>query len=113
MKLKCLVIYCFLLACSSSEKGIPEWILSEKEFVSILKEVHLAEGEFELQKTNSKENAQNALRNNYQTIYSNHNIDENKFQETLEYYANHPGELEEIYAKVLEELTKERARLNP
>jgi len=92
---------------------MPEEILSQNEFASILKEVHLAEGGFELQKTNGKEGAQNALPNSYQTIFSSHNIDETIFQKTLEYYANHPGELEGIYAKVLEELTKERARLNP
>ena len=112
MNLKFLIVFSFLLACSSSQESMPEEILSQNEFASILKEVHLAEGGFELQKTNGKEDAQNALVNSYQTIYSNHHIDENKFQETLNYYANHPDELEEIYATVLEELSKERTTLN-
>ena len=113
MKSKYLIILCFLLACTSPKERIPEGILSQKEFASILKEVHLAEATFELQKTNGKEEAENALVNSYQTIYGNHHIDENKFQETLNYYANNPDELEEIYATVLEELTKERTTLNP
>jgi len=112
MKLKYLIILCFLLACTGTKERIPEEFLSKKEFASILKEVHLAEANFELQKTNGKEDAQNELMYSYQTIYSNHHIDENKFQETLNYYANHPDELEEVYAKVLEELTKERASLD-
>ena len=109
MKLKRLIICCFLLACSNPKEGIPEGILAEKELVSILKEVHLAEANFELLKTNSKEVAQNTLLNNYHKIYSKYNIDKNKFQETLEYYANHPDKLEAIYSKVLEDIKKERS----
>ena len=76
---------------------------------SILKEVHLAEANFELFKTNSKEEAQKTLFNNYHEIYSKYNIDKNRFQETLEYYANHPEKLEAIYSKVLEDIKKERS----
>ena len=112
MKLKILIIYCFLLACSSSKERIPEGILPEKELVSILKEVHLAEANFELLKTNSKEVAQKTLLNNYQEIYSKYNIDENEFQQTLEYYSNHPEKLEGIYSKVLQDITEERSMLD-
>ena len=112
MKLKILIIFCFLLACSSSKERTPEGILPKKELVSILKEVHLAEANFELLKTNSKEVAQNTLLNNYQEIYSKYNIDENEFQQTLEYYANHPEKLEGIYSKVLEDITEERSMLD-
>ena len=112
MKLKILIIYCFLLACSSSKERILEGILPEKEMVSILKEVHLAEANFELLKTNSKEVAQNTLLNNYQEIYSKYNIDKNEFQQTIEYYSNYPEKLEGIYSKVLEGMTKERSMLD-
>ena len=112
MKLKILIIYCFLLACSSSKERIPEGILPKKELVSILKEVHLAEANFELLKTNSKEVAQITLLNNYQEIYRKYNIDENEFQQTLEYYANHPEKLEGIYSKVLQDITEERSMLD-
>ena len=112
MKLKSLIICCFLLACSSPKEGISEGILPEKELVSILKEVHLAEANFELLKTNGKELAQNTLLNNYQEIYSKYNIDKNEFQQTLEYYSNYPEKLERIYSKVLEGITEERSTLN-
>ncbi len=109
MKLRILVICYFLLACSSPKENIPEGILPEKEMASILKEVHLAEANFELFKTNSKEEAQKTLFNNYHEIYSKYNIDKNRFQETLEYYANHPEKLEAIYSKILEDIKKERS----
>jgi len=113
MNLNFLIILSFLLACSIPKEGIPEGILSQNEFASILKEVHLAEATFELQKTNGKEDAENALTKSYQTIFSSHNINETIFQRTLEYYANHPSELDEIYADVIEGITEERSTLNP
>ena len=113
MNLKFLIFLSFLLACSSPQESVSEEILSRNEFVGILKEIHLAEGVFELQKTNGKEDAQNILSNSYQTIFSSHNINETIFQKTLEYYANHPSELEEIYADVIKGITEERSTLNP
>ena len=112
MKLKRLIICCFLLACSNPKEDIPEGVLPEKELVSILKEVHLAEANFELLKKNEKELAQNTLLSSYQEIYNKYNIDKNEFQQTLEYYSNYPEKLEGIYSKVLEGMTKERSILD-
>jgi len=112
MKLKRLIICCFLLACSNPKEGIPEGILAEKELVSILKEVHLAEANFELLRKNKKELAQNTLLSSYQEIYSKYNIDKNEFQQTIEYYSNYPEKLEGIYSKVLEGMIKERSMLD-
>jgi len=112
MKLKRLIICCFLLACNNPKEGIPEGILAEKELVSILKEVHLAEANFELLRKNKKELAQNTLLSSYQEIYSKYNIDKNEFQQTIEYYSNYPEKLEGIYSKVLEGMIKERSMLD-
>lgn len=109
MKLKSLIICLSLLACSGPKEEIPKGILSEKELASILKEVHLVVASFELSKTNNKEGFQNMLLNSYQEIYSKYNIDENVFQQTLEYYANHPERLERIYGEVLADITEERS----
>ena len=112
MKLKILIICYFLLACSSPKERIPEGILPEKEMASILKEMHLAEANFELLRKNKKELAQNTLLSSYQEIYSKYNIDKNEFQQTIEYYSNYPEKLEGIYSKVLEGMTKERSMLD-
>lgn len=85
---------------------MPEGILTEEVFINILKEVHLTEANFELQKRQKN----SAI--NYQKIYNEYNIDGQKFQLTLDYYANHPGKLEDIYGKVIEELVEQRANLD-
>lgn len=112
MKILLSILSVFLLACTSPKTEIPTDILSETTFTNILKEVHLAEAAFELNKTKSMGNAKNALANSYQSIYKKHSIDEADFSNTLSYYALHPEKLEAIYTTVLEELSKERTTLN-
>ena len=107
------ILICLLFACSNSDEKIPENILSENTFESILKEIHLAEATFELYKTKGMGKAQNELANSYQNIYSEYAISEEDFKTTLEYYSVNPEKLEKIYDKILKELTKERATLNP
>jgi predicted DNA-binding ArsR family transcriptional regulator len=108
-----LILICLLFSCSNSDEKIPENILSENTFASILKEIHLAEATFELHKTKGMGKAQNELANSYQNIYSEYAMSEEDFKTTLEYYSVNPEKLEKIYDKVLEELTKERTTLNP
>ena len=112
MKLNFLILLCLLLACAEEKENIPQDILSEKEFVVVLKDVHLAEANFELQKNKGLENAKNELSNLYTSIYKKHNVSEEKFKETLNFYAQNPEKLERIYTNILEKLTKDRSALD-
>ena len=112
MKIYLSILACLLCACYNTEEKIPENILSEKVFSSVLKDIHLAEGEFELNKTPNMVNAKSTLANNYTSIYSEHKISAIDFKNTLNYYAQHPEKLEYIYSIILEELNEERSTLN-
>ena len=113
MKNYLFILICLLFACSNSDEKIPENILSETKFELLLKEIHLVEATFELHKTKGMGKAKNELANSYQNIYSEYAISEEDFKTTLEYYSVNPEKLEKIYDKILKELTKERATLNP
>ena len=102
-----------MFSCSPPNEEIPENILSQNTFESILKEIHLAKATFELHKTKGMGKAQNELANSYQNIYSKYGISAEDFKTTLVYYSVNAEKLEKIYDKVLEDLTKERATLNP
>ena len=112
MKIIILLLSILLLACTTPKIEIPTEILSETEFTNMLKEIHLEEAAFELNKSKGLENAKNILANSYQSIYKKHNIDDSTFSKSLEYYAKHPEILEKIYSTVLEQLTGERSTLN-
>lgn len=113
MKFKSLSFCFFLLACSAPKKEIHEEIIAEEVFANILKEVHLAEANFELEKIKGMDEAKNKLAIAYHNIYSANHISEEEFHHTLLYYSEHPKELEDIYAFVLEQLTEKRTNLNP
>ena len=113
MKNYLLILTCLLFSCSNSDEKIPENILSKNTFESILKEIHLVEATFELHKIKGMGKAKNELANSYQNIFSEYAISEENFKTTLEYYSVNPEELEKIYDKILKELTRERATLNP
>ena len=112
MKIYLSILACLLCACYNPEVEIPENILSETVFENILKEIHLSEGAFELNKTKNMQNAKLTLANNYTSIYSKYKISSIDFENTLNYYSQHPEKLEKIYSAVLEELNEERSTLN-
>jgi len=112
MKIVISILSVLLVACTSSKIEIPTEILSETGFTDMLKEIHMAEAAFELNKSKGLENAKNTLANSYQSIYKKYDITDSTFSKSLEYYAKHPEILEEIYSTVLEQLTGERSTLN-
>ena len=112
MKIILSILSVLLLACSAPKTEIPTEILSETEFANMLKEIHVAEAAFELNKSKGMENAKNTLANSYQSIYKKYDIDDSTFNKSLEYYAKHPEILEDIYSTVLEQLTGERSTLD-
>ena len=112
MKIMLSILSVLLLACSTPKTETPTGILSRKEFVRILKEVHLREAAFELNKSKGVENAKNTLANSYQSIYKKYDVTDTTFSKSLDYYAKHPEKLGKIYTDVLEQLTEERSTLN-
>jgi hypothetical protein len=112
MKVNFLILLCLLFACVEPKENIHQDILSENEFAVVLKDIHLAEANFELQKNKGLEKAKNELSNSYTSIYKKHNVSEEKFKETLNFYAQNPEKLEQIYTNVLEQLTKGRSVLD-
>jgi hypothetical protein len=109
MKIYLLILTFLFFACSTSKQKIPENILSETAFGNILKEIHLAEATFELNKNNGIENANNELANTYFDIYKKNQISEADFTAMLNYYS---AELEQIYTDILNQLNKENSSID-
>ena len=112
MKLNFLILLCLLFACAEQKENLPKDILSENEFGIVLQEIHLAEANFELEKNKDIEKAKDELSNSYTSVYKKHNISKEKFEKTLNFYAQNPEKLEKIYTNVLEKLTKDRSALD-
>ena len=112
MKIYLSIVAFFLFCCSNPEEKIPKNILSQTAFETILKEIHLAQATFELNKAKDLESAKKELANSYFDIYKKYLISEETFKENLNYYSENPEKLEHIYTNVLEQLTTERSTLD-
>ena len=112
MKIMFTVLGFLLLGCTAPETKTPTGILSEVEFGNLLKDVHLAEAAFELNKSKGLENAKNSLANSCQSIYKKYDVTDTIFSKSLDYYTKNPEMLEKIYTDILERLTEKRSTLN-
>ena len=112
MKIYLSIVAFFLFFCSNPEEKIPKNILSQTAFETILKEVHLAQATFELNKAKDLESAKKELANSYFDIYKKYLISEDAFKENLNYYSENPEKLEHIYTNILEQLITERSTLD-
>lgn len=106
-----LITALLLSACISDEVVIPEEILQEKQMVEVMTDVQLLESASQkgLLKTDSISNDAAGIQ--YAAIFRFHNTTEKQFRESYDFYQEHPKLLEEIYDKVLNELSKQQAEL--
>ena len=112
MKIILLIAACLLFSCSNNNKNVSEDIIVKTTFESILKDIHLAESLFEMNKNKNPEMAKIKLNNAYLEIYQKNQISKKEFDQSLDYYCENPKILEKIYNNILEQLKKEKASLD-
>ena len=112
MKTILLIGVCLLFSCSKNDKNVKKDIIVKNTFESILKDIHLAESSFEMNKNKNAEMAKIKLNNAYLDIYQKNQISKKEFDQSLDYYCENPKILEEIYNNILEQLKKEKASLD-
>ena len=87
-------------------------IISNDKFTRIIIDIHLIEAKFENQKLKDEFKANAILQNDYDSIFDLHNITYVDFQKSLKHYSLENNELEVIYSKALEEIKKEKSKLD-
>ena len=105
------LLFVFLFfSCNTSTND--NGIISNDKFTRIIIDIHLIEAEFENQKLKDKFIANAILQNDYDSIFNLHNITYEDFQKSLKHYSSENNELELIYSKALEEIKKEKSKLD-
>ena len=95
-------LFLFLLFSCSEKQNTDENIISKDQFTNILEKIYLVESDFKLNRVNNSD---------YQEILSDHNISKTDFENTLRYYSERPGLLENIYEEILIDLEEKRNQL--
>ena len=105
------LLFVFLfISCNTTTNN--SGIISNDKFTRIIIDIHLIEAEFENQKLNDEFKANAILQNDYDSIFDLHNITYEDFQKSLKHYSLENNELEVIYSKALEEIKKEKSKLD-
>jgi hypothetical protein len=101
-----ILVIIFFAACGKSR---PKGIFSEKKMTDILFDIHLAEGYISSLPVDSLKEKKT---NYYLSIYQKYNTDSTQVKENLEYYAEHPQDLQDIYAEISKRLQSTEEGLN-
>ena len=83
--------------------SIPPNVLSKEKMTEVITDIHLAEAEASIRTfpdSTSKEKL------SFQKIFQNHSITKNQYDESLQFYMEHPEILDTVYDNVLNELSK-------
>ena len=107
MKLNLLIMCLLLLSCSNNNVSNVE-IIPKNKFIQILKDIHLVEADYEINKSKGEEKAKENLYIDYHKIFLNYNITKRLFSNTMSYYSNNPNQLEEIYSLTLQKISAEQ-----
>ncbi len=101
----------FATSCKNDKITIPEHVLPPEKMKMLLTDVHIADAVAE-QKAQEGLDEKIVTAELHAQIFKNHGIGEQKFKESLAFYEANPKLMDEVYAEVLNELTKREAQAN-
>ena len=104
----------FLGSCYPSAPEIPfdmKLVITADSMVTLLTDLHTADGIITLLKDQKK--SIDHLSNEYfEAVLQKHMIDRKKFEESMRYYAFHTEDLNEIYERVIINLSKKESLIH-
>ncbi len=93
----------FAFTACKNKASKPKDLLPESKLIPILVDLHLAEGGVD-NKVFYDDSITVDLQAEYDNIFREHNITEEHFKQSFQYYQTKPAELGEMYQKVLDSL---------
>lgn len=108
-----LIFACLLFfSCSGSKKevNIPATILSKQKMVEVMVDVHLLEASMSLNATSVDVNNPATPTADFDVLKKN-NISKKQYDESFDFYSQHPELLNEVYEIVLNDLSKFQAEV--
>lgn len=95
-----LLFIIFLFSCKSDR--LPEGIIGRKEMADLLVDVHLADGAVYM--TAMPDSINKYGMGLYKAVFNKHKVDSVTFRKSFQYYAQHPVDMDKIYANVMKVL---------
>lgn len=100
------LVIIFFVACGEKR---PQGIFKEKKMIDILFDIHIADNYINNMPADS---LNKKVVNYYSSIYQKYDTDSAQVRKNLEYYSEHPQELQDIYAEISKRLRTTEESLN-
>ncbi len=106
-----------LISCASPEKEIPKDVIPKEKMVGLITEVELTQALIKLKSANkdtieSKSEMFEGIHTNFEELFKEFSTTEEQFNNSLTYYGQKPETLENIYLRVINNLSKKQAENN-
>ncbi len=107
-----LIIACLLFFACAGKKpvGIPETILPKQKMAEVMLDIHLLEATMNLNSTAADKVPPGNPTPNFDVLKKN-NISKKQYDESFDFYSQHPALLNEVYDLVLNDLSKMQAQV--
>ena len=102
---KVLIVLATILVFACSGNKVPNGIMSEKEIIPIIVEIHLAEGIY-AQRYLEKVPRENYQEDLYLSVLKKFKCDQKVFEASLLYYGKYPEKYKLVYDEVLNRLNE-------
>lgn len=112
MQKNILIFFC-LLFCACSEKkteNIPDHILPIQKMAAVMIDIHLLEASISLNATSVDKFTIGSSTPGFEVLKKN-NITKKQYDESFDYYTQHPALLNEVYQLALNDLSKMQAEV--
>jgi len=100
------LLFLFLYSCTQSEQKIQKSeLIPAKDLVPVLADLHLADGLLSISEIRNYYNDMDSL-GQYSSILESYGYSLEQLNNTIEYYSSYPEALNEIYEKVITQLSE-------
>lgn len=90
----------------------PSGVLSKKQMISIMVDIHLQEANLRSGKQSFiNQDARNYTRKEYLKVFANHDVAPDDFRRSLDYYLLRVNDLDDIYTGVINRLTEMQSEM--
>lgn len=109
-KIGIIFILSVLIGCSKKEVEIPNDVIPRDTMIVVLAEVHLAEATIQVLNVDLNDSTKIASFGFYRHIFSKHNITQELFKRSFDFYRSEPAYFHTMYDEVITRLSEDQAK---
>jgi len=99
----------FLVSCGSKSFRAPTGIIQPDTLVQVLTDVHIFQATIQL--GSFQNDSAGTVHKAFEAILQKHNLTDSIYNRSLKFYSYHPDVFDDIYEKVLSNLSQQKAEL--